>query len=299
MRRRSCPSPCLAPRACGLPWQFPPPSKVIARTGRQAVCRRFRRRCLARAGTTVRRTHQGCAPRSAAEGAECGYCCGPGRNSRSSPALGRAQDDDRRPSTLHEPRQHAMSGISPLRTLTRQPVPVGRTELGRRLEATLAVWAMAVSMHGAETTVVVARWGRGHMAHGRGGHRTRGRANALGAWLVAMVLGTGLAAAQGTVETQKGPPPAPNTLAPESAPPRTAPERPAIEPKPGTPALAPVPGSVDESGRPVPGDRRILGMRVPVFLTGFGALVVLLLTTGAMRRRSRADRTAPVPRGPR
>jgi hypothetical protein len=51
MRRRSCPSPCLAPRACGLPWQFPPPSKVIARTGRQAVCRRFRRRCLARADT--------------------------------------------------------------------------------------------------------------------------------------------------------------------------------------------------------------------------------------------------------
>ena len=124
-------------------------------------------------------------------------------------------------------------------------------------------------------------------------------ANVLGAWLVGMVLGANLAAAQGTVETQKGPPPAPNTLAPESTPPRTAPERPAIEPKPGMPALAPVPGSVDEDGRPVPGDRRILGVRVPVLLTGLGVLIVLLLTTGAMRRRSRADRTAPVPRGPR
>jgi hypothetical protein len=161
------------------------------------------------------------------------------------------------------------------------------------------VWAMAVSMHGAETTVVVARWGRGHMAHGRGGHRTRGRANALGAWLVAMVLGTGPAAAQGTVETQKGPPPAPNTLAPESAPPRTAPERPAIEPKPGTPALAPVPGSVDESGRPVPGDRRILGVPFPVLLTGLGVLAVLLLTTVAMRRRSRGNRTVSVRGGQR
>jgi hypothetical protein len=135
------------------------------------------------------------------------------------------------------------------------------------------------------------------VAHGRGGHRTRGRANVLGAWLFGMVLGASLAAAQGTVETQKGPPPAPNTLAPESAPPRTAPERPAIEPKPGMPALAPVPGSVDENGRPVPGDRRILGVRVPVLLTGLGVLVVLLLTTGAMRRRSRADRTASVRRG--
>jgi hypothetical protein len=135
------------------------------------------------------------------------------------------------------------------------------------------------------------------VAHSGGGHRTRGRTNALGAWLVGIVVGTGLAAAQGTVETQKGPPPAPNTLAPESAPSRTAPERPAIEPKAGMPALAPVPGSVDEAGRPVPGDRRILGLRVPVLLTGLGVLVVLLLTTGAMRRRSRADRTVPVQRG--
>jgi hypothetical protein len=45
----------------------------------------------------------------------------------------------------------------------------------------------------------------------------RGIAYVLGAWLVGMVLGTGLAAAQVTVETQKGPPPAPDTLAPESA----------------------------------------------------------------------------------
>ena len=139
--------------------------------------------------------------------------------------------------------------------------------------------------------------GEVHVIHGRAVHGTRGIANVVRAWLVGIVLGTGLAAAQGTVETQKGPPPAPNTLAPESAPPRTAPERPAIEPKPGMPALAPVPGSVDEDGRPVQGDRRILGVRVPVLLTGLGVLVVLLVTTGAMRRRSRADRTVPVPRG--
>jgi hypothetical protein len=134
------------------------------------------------------------------------------------------------------------------------------------------------------------------VAHSGGGHKTRGRTNALGAWLVGIVLGTGLAMAQGTVETQKGPPPAPNTTAPESAPPRTAPEWPAIEPKPGMPALAPVPGSVDEAGRPVPDDRRIPGVRVPVLLTGLGVLFLVLLTTVVMRRRSRADRTVPLPR---
>jgi hypothetical protein len=132
------------------------------------------------------------------------------------------------------------------------------------------------------------------VAHGRGPHGTR--VNVLSTWLVGIVLGTGLAAGQGTVETQKGPPPTPNTLAPESAPPRTAPERPVIEPRPGTPALAPVPGMVDADGRPVPGNRRILGLRFPVLVTGLAVLVVLLLTTRAMRRRSRADRIVPVRR---
>lgn len=138
------------------------------------------------------------------------------------------------------------------------------------------------------------------MAQGRGRNGTRAAAYALTAWLISMALGAGLAVAQGTVETQKGPPPAPSTLAPGSAPPHTAaPGGPAIDPKPGTPALAPVPGSVDEVGRPVPGDRRILGMSFPVLLTGLGALAVLLLTTVAMRRRSRGNRTVSVRGGQR
>jgi hypothetical protein len=47
-----------------------------------------------------------------------------------------------------------MSGFSPLRT--GNPSRLGDPELGR-MEATLAVWAMAASMHGGDTTAVVGR----------------------------------------------------------------------------------------------------------------------------------------------
>jgi hypothetical protein len=82
----------------------------------------------------------------------------------------------------YEPR-HAMSGISPLRTLTWQPVPVGRPELGRRMEATLAVWAMAVSMHGGDTTAV-GGVGEGDTWHtvGAGIEREGGRTPLVRGW---------------------------------------------------------------------------------------------------------------------
>jgi hypothetical protein len=120
-----------------------------------------------------------------------------------------------------------------------------------------------------------------------GRHATRRVALVLVAWLVGPMVWAGPAAAQGTVETQKGPPPAPAPLAPESAPPPTAsPERPAVEPQPGKPALAPKPGAVDERGRPLPSGRRILGLRPPV-LIGLGVVLFLVLAAGAVRRRSR------------
>jgi hypothetical protein len=155
MRRRSCRRRASLREPAVCRGSCPRPTKVIARTGRPALCRGFRRRCLATADTaSLYGAHVRPALRVRRRKTLNGVLlAGPGRNSRSSPALGRAQDEDRRPSTLHEPR-HAMSGISPLRTLTRQPVPVGRSELGRRLEAMLAVWAMAASMHGGDTTGV-------------------------------------------------------------------------------------------------------------------------------------------------
>jgi hypothetical protein len=132
--------------------------------------------------------------------------------------------------------------------------------------------------------------------HGSGPHARRQVSIILSACLLGAA---GLAVAQGTVETQKGPPPAPNTLAPESAPPPTAPTgRPAIEAKPGKPALAPVPGTVDEHGRLVPGGQRMFGLRVPVLLTSVGVLVAIILAVAAMRRRSRSDRVLPARRGP-
>lgn len=70
----------------------------------------------------------------------------------------------------------------------------------------------------------------------------------MSAWLAGSVLCVGRTEAQGTVETQKGPPPAPAPSTPQSAPPPAgAPERPAIEPAPGKPALAPKPVTVNNA----------------------------------------------------
>lgn len=99
-------------------------------------------------------------------------------------------------------------------------------------------------------------------------------------------LSSALAVAQGTIETQKGPPPAPKELAPESAPP-PAPGRPTLEPAPGKPALEPGPSVVDERGRArMPARWTIFGLP-PIVLLGLSVIGLLILTVVGLRRRSR------------
>jgi hypothetical protein len=106
-------------------------------------------------------------------------------------------------------------------------------------------------------------------------------AGLVGPWL-------GPATAHGTIETQKGAPPAPPPLAPGSAPPPAGTsERPAIEPAPGTPALAPSPGTVNDRGQPIQGEKRIFGLS-PAILIGLSALVLVILAASAIYRRTRA-----------
>jgi hypothetical protein len=99
-------------------------------------------------------------------------------------------------------------------------------------------------------------------------------------------LSSTVAGAQGTIETHKGPPPAPNEAAPESAPP-PSPGRPPLEPAPGKPTLEPGPGVVDERGRGgLPARQTILGLP-PILLLGLSVIGVLILTVAGLWRKSR------------
>jgi hypothetical protein len=112
--------------------------------------------------------------------------------------------------------------------------------------------------------------------------------------VAAMVFGTAVAPehveAQTTIQTQQGPPPAPNAKAPEYAPPASgAPTGPpAIEPSPGKPSLAPVPGTVDDRGqiRTGAGAWTIFGLRpMTAILVALGLAGLLVLVLGSMARK--------------
>jgi hypothetical protein len=109
-----------------------------------------------------------------------------------------------------------------------------------------------------------------------------------------MVFGTAVAPehveAQTTIQTQQGPPPAPNAKAPEYAPPASgAPAGPpAIEPSPGKPSLAPVPGTVDDRGqiRTGAGAWTIFGLRpMTAILVALGLAGLFVLVLGSMARK--------------
>jgi hypothetical protein len=112
--------------------------------------------------------------------------------------------------------------------------------------------------------------------------------------VAAMLFGTAVAPehveAQTTIQTQQGPPPAPNAKAPEYAPPASgAPAGPpAIEPSPGKPSLAPVPGTVDDRGqiRTGAGAWTIFGLRpMTAILVALGLAGLLVLVLGSMARK--------------
>ena len=93
------------------------------------------------------------------------------------------------------------------------------------------------------------------------------------------------AAAQGTVETQKGLPPDPNATSPEYARPQPAPKRPALEPAPGKPALDSKPPA--EAERRQPGGLARTFLRLwPVLLLGSGAGLLVFAAGNARRRRN-------------
>jgi hypothetical protein len=106
---------------------------------------------------------------------------------------------------------------------------------------------------------------------------------AVGALLLVLgVAGTAiaptLAMGQGTIETQKGPPPASSPTAPQQ-------RGPELSPQPGPPGLQRGPGVVDDRGQPTPTSRRtILGLR-PGVLVALVALGVVVLAVASRRRR--------------
>jgi hypothetical protein len=103
--------------------------------------------------------------------------------------------------------------------------------------------------------------------------------------LIVLMLAPLSAAAQGTVETQKGLPPDPNATSPEYARPQPAPERPALEPAPGKPALAPKPPAEAERGQRGGLARTFLRLW-PVLLLGSSAVLLVFAAANARRRRN-------------
>ena len=103
--------------------------------------------------------------------------------------------------------------------------------------------------------------------------------------LIVLTVAPQYAAAQGTVETQKGLPPDPNATSPEYARPQPAPERPALEPAPGKPALdakAPAQAERGQSG----GVARTFLRLWPVLLLGSGAGLLVFAAANDRRRRN-------------